>query len=286
MCAPIVILLGVAGFVGDVRGVLPPDLSTAQRTDWVLSHGLPLVGSIVLVLFGFGFAVLSARQARRAFVSDASQPPIRADGITVALLAGAVICAFVGRDLSWTTSGRPAGYERLIHLFVYNYDRPWPEQFDYRPVLVGFGVVAVLSTLIAAWRSLRVTGVYMALGTALAFSVWCLDVYIVDLTPHWGQRELFERYYAERKSPDAPIVAWQMNWKGENFYTGNRVAVFVQLDNKELKPWMEKHKGQQAFFVLEHGRLGGFNRLMPGGKSRSLTTKRENNKFVLVMAQL
>jgi hypothetical protein len=77
-----------------------------------------------------------------------------------------------------------------------------------------------------------------------------------------------------------------MNWKGENFYTGNRVAVFVQLDNKELKPWMEKHKGQQAFFVLEHGRLGGFNRLMPGGKSRSLTTKRENNKFVLVMAQL
>jgi len=284
LAAPVVILLGVAGFVGDVRGVLPPDLGTAQRTDWVLTHGLPVAGSVVLVLFGVGFAALSARQARRAFVSDASAPP--ADGISVALLGGAVICAFVGRDLSWTTSGRPAGYERLIHLFVYNYDRPWPEQFDYRPVLVGFGVVAVVSTLVAASRALRVTGVFMSLGTALAFSVWCLDVYIVDLTPHWGQQELFARYYAERKTPDAPIVAWQMNWKGENFYTGNRVAVFVQLDNKELKPWMEKHKGKQAFFVLEHGRLAGFNRLMPGGKSRALTTKRDNNKFLLVTAQL
>jgi hypothetical protein len=284
LAAPVVILLGVAGFVGDVRGVLPPDLTTAQRTDWVLNHGLPVAGSVALVLIGLAFMVLSVRQARRAFVADASGT--RADGITVALLGGAVICAFVGRDLSWTTSGRPAGYERLIHLFVYNYDRPWPEQFDYRPVLLGFGVIAVLSAVVAASRSLRVTGVFMSLGTALAFSVWCLDVYIVDLTPHWGQQELFARYYAERKSPDAPIVAWQMNWKGENFYTGNRVAVFVQLDNKELKPWMEKHKGQQAFFVLEHGRLAGFNRLMPDGKSRALTTKRDNNKFLLVTANL
>ncbi len=287
LAAPIAILLGVAGIIGDVRGVIPPDLGTAERTDWVLQHGLPGVGSAVLIVIGVVLAVLSVRQARRAFVSvDADAEASRGDGITIAVLAGAVICAFVGRDLSWTTSGRPAGYERLIHLFVYNYDRPWPEQFDYRPVLTGFAVITVLSALVAAVRQVRATGVYMCLGTALAFSVWCLDVYIIDLTPHWGQRELFERYYADRPTKDSPIVAWQMNWKGENYYTGNRVAVFVQLDNKELKPWMEKHKGKQAYFVLEHGRLNNFNRLMPGGKSRPLTTKRDNNKFILVTAQL
>ena len=282
LCAPIALLLGVGGLMGDVRGVIPKNVATAARADWILLHGLPLAGSLVLIAIGLSLAAISVRQARRASVPASSGT----DGFTVAVLAGVMICAFVGRDLSWNAGGKPVGYERLIHLFVYNYGRPWPDQFDYRPVLTGFAVVAVVSALVAAFRFLRATGVYMLLGTALAFSVWCLDVYMIDLTPHWGQRELFDRYFAERKSPSAPIVAWQMNWKGENFYTGNRVAVFVQLDNKELKPWLEKHKGEQAFFVLEHGRLANFNRLMPGGKSTSLTTKHENNKFILVTADL
>ena len=53
--------------------------------------------------------------------------------LTVACIGGACLLAFVARDLSWVTQQRPHGYERLIHLYVYNYNRPWPTQFDYRP---------------------------------------------------------------------------------------------------------------------------------------------------------
>ena len=83
---------------------------------------------------------------------------------------------------------------------------------------------------------------------------------MVDLTPHWSQRELMARYYHERKNANEPLVAWQMNWKGENFYTGNRVAVFVDLNNKEFTTWIDKNKGKTAFVVLEHSRLSRLGR--------------------------
>ena len=44
---------------------------------------------------------------------------------------------------------------------------------------------------------------------------------------HWGQHEVIAAYYADRASPDEQLVAYQMNWKGENFYTGNHVPAFV-----------------------------------------------------------
>ena len=109
---------------------------------------------------------------------------------------------------------------------------------------------------------------------------------MIDLSPHWGQRELIDRYYALRKDKSEPIVAWQMNWKGENFYTGNRVPVFVSLNNKELEDWLVKNKGTRAFFVLEHKRLDRFKRLLGSRKVEARSTERENNKFVLVRVLL
>jgi hypothetical protein len=196
------------------------------------------------------------------------------------------VLAFVGRDLSWHTKAGPPGSTRLIHLFVYNYTRAWPEQFDYRPILLGVSCVAVLLTLSCVLVKLRRAAGLSLLGLAFAFTVWSLDVYMGDLAPHWSQRELVDRYYAERKSAREPLVAWQMNWKGENFYTGNRVAVFVDLDNKKLNEWMTKHEGRRAYFLLEHGRVERFRRLLAPRVLEDLTTKRDNNKFILMRTQL
>ena len=77
-----------------------------------------------------------------------------------------------------------------------------------------------------------------------------------------------------------------MNWKGENFYTGNHVHVFVDLDNTKLREWIRDHRGTRTFFLLEHGRLGGLRGLLPGREVRELTTKRDCDKFVLVVATL
>jgi len=197
-----------------------------------------------------------------------------------------VLVAFVGRDLSWVTDARPQGYERLIHLFVYNYGRPWPEELDYRPILTGFAVVTGVVVALATFRALRPAVLPALVGVAMAFTVWTLDVYIIDLTPHWGQRELVKRYYEERATEAEPLVAYQMNWKGENFYSGNRISVFVDLDNKKIREWIAEHRGTRAFFMLEHGRLNGFRGLLPGREVREITTKRDCNKFLLVEATL
>jgi hypothetical protein len=174
----------------------------------------------------------------------------------------------------------------LIHLFVYNYGRPWPDYLDYRPILFGFASVMVGLAVLAAVRALRHAAVLSLLGIACAFTLWSLDVYMADLAPHWGQRELIDRYYATRKSSAEPLVAWQMNWKGENFYTGNRVAVFVDLDNKKLDAWIKSHLGKQAFFILEHGRLERLKRQLSPREVTSLSNLRDCNKFVLVSTTL
>jgi 4-amino-4-deoxy-L-arabinose transferase-like glycosyltransferase len=421
--APVPLVLGVAGWRGDVRGILPPDLSAAARESWVFQHGWPAVTCVALVAAGVALFIYGVRGAWAAerdaaplpkpaassgalhgngqehpaphtnggeppgvsgsheHAADSSVPPsasedvspaaaqigdgdgdepssdelgagaeqaeqleavsasgsrefpapvlaraeepaaaprtaravetlepVRVQGahapaaaggeaaslrnlslsnaaIAVGALAGTVVLAFVARDLSWHV-GQPPGSERLIHLFVYNYTRPWPEDLDYRPIFFGFGCISALFTLLLALRRLRAAATLSLLGASLAFTLFCLDIYMLDLSPHWGQRELMQRYYAERKGPDEPLLAYQMNWKGENFYTGNRVYVFVDLDNKKLLEWVDKNKGKTVFMVLEHQRLERLKRALPGRTFDVLTTPRDCNKFLLTRVKL
>jgi len=107
-----------------------------------------------------------------------------------------------------------------------------------------------------------------------------------DLAGHWGLRNLAARYYEERESPEEPLLAWQMNWKGENFYTGNRVYAFAETDNKRIKKWIADNEGRRVYVVLEHKRLSRFEKLVPGRTVRALSTRRDNNKFVLVTLEI
>ncbi|MCC6874745.1 MAG: glycosyltransferase family 39 protein [Sandaracinaceae bacterium] len=285
--APVPLVLGVAGLWGDVRGVMPPAVATTpQHTEWVMQH--PWSTAVCASLIALG--VLSAAAA--SFLSYAESrrsrkdAPWRPSAATLGLVVGPVLLGFVGRDLSWVTDARPQGYERLIHLFVYNYGRPWPDQLDYRPILTGFAIVAVVLGVGAALGPLRRTGLIGLLGLGLMFAAWSLDVYLIDLSPHWGQRELIQRYYERRASDEEPLVAWQMNWKGENFYTGNRVAVFVQLENREINQWVSENRGRTAFFILEHGRLGSLRSILHDSTVEEVTGPILNNKFILVRAPI
>ena len=282
MTAALLWVLAAAGLRGDVRGVVPADVSQAVRSLWVLQHPWSLPLCVSLFLVGLGLVIYAARGARPA------EDPERARRLPLgaAAISGAMLLAFVGRDLAWHTKQLPPGSERLIHLFVYNYTRPWPDYLDYRPIMFGFAAVATLATLACAWSRLRAVGSAGLIGLACGFCVFCLDVYMIDLTPHWTQAGLIQRYYAERKSADEPLLAWQMNWKGENFYTGNHVHVFVELDNKAILEWIGKHKGQRAFLLLEHSRLERLKHLLAPRQIQQLTNMRDCNKFLLVRTTL
>ncbi|UJR84771.1 ArnT family glycosyltransferase [Sandaracinus amylolyticus] len=288
--APLPIVIGVAGMWGDVRGVVPEDVPANRMRDWVLRH--PWFGEHTIPLVVLGIALAAAAwwllrdEPRDRVAEDGETPRWAPAAATAGLFAAPAILAMVGRDLSWVTSARPHGYERLIHLFVYNYQRAWPEHFDYRPILTGFAITAGVVIGIAALPIVRQVALRAFFGVAFFFAVWCLDVYLVDLSPHWGQRELVRRYYEERRSADEPLIAWQMNWKGENFYTGNAVYAFVDLDNRRLNEWVRAHPGQRVYFLLEHQRLANLRSVLRGATVEEVTDERLDNKFVLVSADL
>ncbi|MEM9072668.1 MAG: glycosyltransferase family 39 protein [Myxococcota bacterium] len=278
--------LGIGNLWGGIRGFVPEDLSASEREDWILDHGWPASVSSVLIFAGamlFAWGALWLWRNRAGRDEKVTALAARTElSLSVAVGAGAVLVAFVGRDLSWITSARPHGFERLIHLFVYNYGRPWPQEYDYRPILTGIAVVAGLLFVLATLRWTRAAAARALVGLSILFASWTLNVYMVDLAPHWGMRELFKAYYDNRSSPEEPVIAWQMNWKGENFYTGNRVFAFVDLDNAKLREWMGNNRGKTAFFVFEHSRLGSFRNLMRGRDIEEITDKWVCNKFMVV----
>ncbi|MGB5698024.1 MAG: glycosyltransferase family 39 protein [Polyangiales bacterium] len=280
MIASVAALCAVAGFawlIGDPRGVVPAE--AVEVEGWVLQQAQPMKGYALLSL-GALLAVVARWDLGRS-ETQLIAPGSRV-GVGVALLAGACVIAFVGRDLSWMTSARPQGNERLIDLFVYNYDRPWPEHLDYRAILTAFALAAGVTAAAAAFSTWRPVAARCLVAVAVLFCAWGLNVYMVDLSDHWGFRGLAERYYALRESPDEPLIAWQMNWKGENFYTGNRVYVFAETDNKRIRTWLEQNADRKAFVVLEHKRLESFRKLVPEREIRAFSTKRDCNKFLLI----
>jgi hypothetical protein len=125
-------------------------------------------------------------------------------------------------------------------------------------------------------------------AASILFAAWGLDVYFVRTSPHWGQRDLVLAYHRATREVPGPIIAYQMNWKGENFYTGNRIPAFV-TSGKKFQDYLleEKKKGAKTFYFLtEHGRSGSLSNEL--GSPRffdKLTTADQNNKFVLIRAR-
>lgn len=204
-----------------------------------------------------------------------------------AAAAGAAVVLAVGRDLSAKYEGLP-NQIRLMHLVTYNYRRPWPPSLDFTATLWAFTAAATVLTALLAIVAIRryVVGALVALG--LVFGAWGLDVYFMKISPHWGQRETTIAYYQARREIPGPLVAYQMNWKGENFYTGNHVPAFVS-SGKRFQDFIigEKKKGVRTFyFVTEHGRTTTLSNELGATKSfEKLTTPQLDNKFVLVRAR-
>ncbi|MCL2778707.1 MAG: glycosyltransferase family 39 protein [Polyangiaceae bacterium] len=209
--------------------------------------------------------------------------------VAAAALVGALVVVLVGRDLFFKPDGSDQpGAIRLLQLFTYNYKRPWPEALDFSKSLKAFTVAGVLVYLTLAVEKIRAIGVRLLCGFALVWAIWGLDVYMVKLSPHWGQHEVIEAYYRNRQSPDEVLVAYQMNWKGENLYTGNRIPAFVST-GAAFQSWLkqQREKGTQVmYFITEHSRLTGLRNEVAAKSLKEITDKKLCNKFVLVRAEL
>jgi 4-amino-4-deoxy-L-arabinose transferase-like glycosyltransferase len=261
---------------------------------------VPMGGVLFLcgVLMTAGFVWLFRdRGERDKSTAPASEGAASEDGtkahtsrmLAAGATAGALLLVLVARDLVIKPEGADQpGAIHLLQLFTYNYRRSWPESLDFAAALTGFGAVAVLLSLGLAVRVVRRHAVVAMCAFALCWGIWGLDVYMEKTAQHWGQHEVIEAYYANRTSSEEMLVAYQMNWKGENFYTGNRIPAFVST-GAAFTTWMKKKRdeGEKVmFFVTEHGRVGGLKSEVAAKKYDLITDTTLCNKFVLVRAEL
>lgn len=204
-------------------------------------------------------------------------------------LASAVVVLIAGRDLFYTLPGDIEGQARLMHLFTYNYRRPWPPTLDFKAILTAFTLVPAAISLLVAVPRLRGHASVALLTASVLWAGWGVNVYLVKAAPHWGQRETIMAYYADRKSPDEPLVSYQMNWKGENFYTGNKTPAFVSSGQK-FKEYVDETRKKgitTMYFTTEHGRSQSLKSEIGQLQSfEAITDEALNNKFFIAKVKL
>ena len=129
------------------------------------------------------------------------------------------------------------------------------------------------------------------------WTAWGLDRLLTDLSPHWSQKHVIASYYAKRSGPEEPLIAWQLYWRGENFYTKNEIygsrdpaerTVFLGDHNAEkMQQWFRSHAGHRVFFIVERSRFESLRSLLPDAAKPTLKYLDEsNNKIYLAVAQL
>ncbi len=248
-----------------------------------------LVGAAALALLGVALSLAAAwRWGAPADPELTLTARWEGAGLGALGLGAAALVALAGRDLIVTVKGDVNGPARLMHLFTYNYKRPWPEHLSFEGTLLAFTLVAGLGSLVFLSRRWRPHAARVLLLAGVAAAAWGVNVYLPWASPHWGQRETSLAYYLDRQSPEDPFIAYQMNWKGENFYLGNRVAAFVSSGQK-FKDYVEaeKKKGVRRFYVVtEHGRASSLkSELGNPPVFTPLTSPLQNNKFFVARVE-
>jgi 4-amino-4-deoxy-L-arabinose transferase-like glycosyltransferase len=138
--------------------------------------------------------------------------------------------------------------------------------------LAGFALV-----MAALWRAR--TELFTTFGAlALGFALWFSWSHWVDLSHQWTQRDLFWRYYDQRR-PSEPIAAYFMDWKGETLYSRNTVR-----QDKESAPRMTLYSQLpgRKWALVEQSRLGLLRQAVGPEKVVTPIDRNLNVKFVLV----
>ena len=127
-------------------------------------------------------------------------------------------------------------------------------------------------------------------GCAALFGAVLLDGYLVRAAGDGGQRGVLEAYYRARgASATAPLVAYQLNWKGENFYSGNNVAIFIS-SGASMRTYLDGRKQRSegtVYFVTERSRVNGLRSELGAVRSfEEMTDRAVSHEFSLVRAEL
>jgi 4-amino-4-deoxy-L-arabinose transferase-like glycosyltransferase len=243
---------------------------------------LPAIPGLAIVIGCFLDDLIARKDVRRGLL---------------AALVGMPLLALVAQDLVNTKEAS----QHFLWLFSYDYihsprGRPWPPELNYTTTLLVFtAAFALLTAALAVRRLLRPAVVGLSVASVL-FTWFLLDGFMRGVAPFWSQKDPIASYYRARRSPEEKLIAYQMYWRGETFYTKNAIyegpmeerTVFdMEGADDKLLDWLSRHRHQRAFFLFERGRQAHLQSLLPAETRSSFTVLDErNNKFSLARADL
>jgi 4-amino-4-deoxy-L-arabinose transferase-like glycosyltransferase len=156
-------------------------------------------------------------------------------------------------------------------------------------------LAAMLAGLLVLVR--RQLAFTVAAAAALVWTAFVLDKFIVELSPHWAQKHVIGAYYAQRASPDEPLLVWNLFWHGETFYSKNQIyesrdpherTVFHgDRANERFAEYLAHHRGRRMFFVVERRNFTTLRTLLPADARETLRIVDESdNKLYLAVAKI
>jgi 4-amino-4-deoxy-L-arabinose transferase-like glycosyltransferase len=154
--------------------------------------------------------------------------------------------------------------ERIINLWIFRYDRPWPYappwNIDFTEVIFVFAALFGVGLLALLYERWRPYAIYALCGVGVAFQVFSTTVLLPAASPHWGQRSLFERYYAERSIHGADIIYYgpreiAEDWSGDRDFEVRSVIPKTLVVGAPMKLTWQLRNAQEG--VQEQGEVAG-----------------------------
>jgi 4-amino-4-deoxy-L-arabinose transferase-like glycosyltransferase len=174
--------------------------------------------------------------------------------------------------------------QNLVNLFTYKYDRDYPRDIVVRPFLGGIIAIGMVAAAVAWFMRRKDRSLLAYLGMAGLLGAWISHHHFYHLAPHWSQAHLFQTYYGERKGNE-PIYAYQLNWRGETFYSRNRVLQVKERGANERIRQLVDQPGRE-FIITEQSRFHQLkSALSPEKREKAEIVDRSSNKFYLIVVE-
>jgi 4-amino-4-deoxy-L-arabinose transferase-like glycosyltransferase len=184
--------------------------------------------------------------------------------------------------------------EKLIELFIYRHDRPWPTgdpwNLDITGWLFGFAALFSLGFALLLWGRARRWVIGGLLALALGWLAWGGTGYMQAAAPHWGMGGVIKTYYDKRQIHGVEIKYWGLrelhaDWNdgptyrvkshlSEGFAAGAPMRVTLEIpdaglpENRIVLRGRSEDVGDSAFTIrLDPGELDQIAHLIAEGAS-------------------
>ena len=199
--------------------------------------------------------------------------------------------------LAWDIIADP---QVLKDLFTYRYEREWDAEAwnpGFRKAMFLIFAPAVIGSLyfVAKNRVIRMYSLGAVFASAIAFTVFCLDFYMPQISSTWSQKQLWDKYYENctrvegppgalsfKRFCKEPVISYHITWRGETFYTQNQI---IPIHSDEDFEKFLKETGDSGFYGLmqRHTFEGEFQRKLPKRfEDEACAIHNKNIKFILV----